>query len=903
MTSIDPKNSRVVLIGCGKYDDKKFSPDAASASEMARKITNNIFSLANIFRNPCVIGVPNDQVIEVLNPSSPLDVTTPFEKAAKEATDTLIVYFAGHGLICHNSVDLGLAVVRTDYSSPDNSVIKSTSLLTIIRKSTAKKRILILDCCFSGRIITNFMGAGDASGAAVSLTGIVAANFAVSGVYLLAACGPGERATFMHNEHHTDFTGELISILQNGVSEGPEYISTKYIFTRICTTKAAMPGMPTPIQLIIDRGGEIVVAVNLQHPPSTLAETVPSSTVTKPSIPSVVAADCLARLVADAVPVTSAKREIQARSSLLWPSTVLAAIFGGLGVVLALLQSKGWPPISLDMLPKPIGGALNWDWKSLAFLVGSPIGAIWVGVLAGAVAGCLRLRTKTEEETAVKVAAVRAGFWSLVRTRDPLVWFLLKYWSFRLFAAIGAAVLIGLGSLIGALLGGDLFGPDYGVKLGAIIGATVVSRYPTWGITVSFAASGFAFFVFLFVLFVTWLTGIGDPGRDAERTWYFSVWSFVMVLCAADSKRHISEYEYSLAVPSELNWMPIRWIGRLWILARIFVLLLAGLYWRHHYSEQFARLDGHNDVVSGTKFTSDGMILFTSSWDKSVQAWFKDDSQLKGLSIRQVTEIRCLAISTDGKLVAVGRGRVKDPKDPDSEAEDCVIWVWNMRNNIGPNNPRELRHNRPVLSIAISPTDPNTLISTAGDGVIVWSLASGKPIEGPPFDGRGVRWAGHTSTITALAFSPDGRRVASASKDGTVRVRDMDDPAGANARVFNGHDGFVKCVAYSPDGRWIASGGKDGTVRLWDVWTGAAAGVFRGHSKEVNGIAFSPRSDRLVSGGDDNTVRVWAVGTDHEIRRFTGHTGSVGSVDVTQDGKLIVAGDSGGTVRLWRMPP
>src|SRR5262249_27322029 len=104
---------------------------------------------------------------------------------------------------------------------------------------------------------------------------------------------------------------------------------------------------------------------------------------------------------------------------------------------------------------------------------------------------------------------------------------------------------------------------------------------------------------------------------------------------------------------------------------------------------------------------------------------------------------------------------------------------------------------------------------------------------------------GHARGVRAVAFSPDGSRVASAGADGLVRVRDRRGPG--QEFCLRGHAGEVMAVTFSPDGRRLASGGADGTVRLWDAARGDAVAVCRGHHGGVTGLAFDPSSRRLAS--------------------------------------------------------
>jgi serine/threonine protein kinase len=204
--------------------------------------------------------------------------------------------------------------------------------------------------------------------------------------------------------------------------------------------------------------------------------------------------------------------------------------------------------------------------------------------------------------------------------------------------------------------------------------------------------------------------------------------------------------------------------------------------------------------------------------------------------------------------------------------------------------PRTMQGETAIASVAFS-HDGRTLASGGEDSrIALWDVASAK---------LSRRLPAHTRTVRSVAFSPDGRTLAWGGGDSRVELWDV--ASGQVLYTLPAQSGVVSSVSFSPDGSILASGSHNKKIVLWDVISGKMrlSRPLEGHKGKVWSVAFSPDGLTLASGSGDNRIKLWNVDNGQMLRTLEGHTGTVPTVAFNPSGRTLASGSWDNTIKLW----
>ncbi len=313
----------------------------------------------------------------------------------------------------------------------------------------------------------------------------------------------------------------------------------------------------------------------------------------------------------------------------------------------------------------------------------------------------------------------------------------------------------------------------------------------------------------------------------------------------------------------------------------------------------------HDDEVGHAAFSPDGRRIVTTSRDAGVRVWDAATGKLVCPPIQHTLEVRSAAFSPDSRRIVTTCGvvvfdsqyiyprrlpngeRVKVVRTPAASLGEAQVWDAATGQPIGP----PLRHTDIVDQAAFSPDGKKVVTASRDQTAVIWNATTGIPLAPPLKHGARVRHA---------VFSPDGRRVLTASNDRTARLWDAatGQPLGAPLQ----HNKGVLYAVFSPDGRKIVTTSRDQTACLWDALTGRLFLLPLKHNSDVWHAEFSPDGRCVVTAGSEPVVRVWDAASGALVACLP-HNNSGTFATFSPEGRRLLTISRDRTARLWELFP
>lgn len=711
----DPRSSAAVLVGCADYAELPALP-AVSAG---------LADLRTALTDPTTGGFTADTCQVIAEPTDPGRLARVLLEAARTTLDTLLVYYAGHGVLDEdNNLHLALNRTSTDQALVPDTALPFARVRSILRASPATNRIVILDCCFAGRAIHDMSGP-DLSTRAV-----------ISGSYVLTATDADKTARAPGGARHTAFTGALLDLLHGGIPDGPDLLTLEAIYPHLrhCLLGQGLPeprrqgtdtaaglaltrnpaARPVPVPVPVSLGARLALSepVALGAPaaqgepvamtmgePAAVAVPVAAGEPVAEAVTPVDAIDVLTKSTHRPEPELQEALELQEASSrrfirrvsrkrlLLAVAGLLVVISFGINYARGDKHDQGLDEASQSS-PTPASSSQ----RHIA--------------LSGPV------RVLTGHSEAVSAVAYAPGGKSLATGSDKI----LRIWNpvtgkpLRSFSKYSDGSVTALA-----------YAPN-GATL-AVATANPPSGFPFFG--GGHSAKAAASYESTLRLW--------DPARGVDLNTLTDRTNRVAAMAYAPDGKAIA------TAGSD---------GTIYLTnARTDHTLSdkAAQIWSTATGKRLKTLAGFKGSVTSVAYAPDGKTLATAGADQRIRIWNPSTGK-KLKTLVSASGLTAIAYAPDGKTLAAA-------------GTDAHVRIWNV--TTGTVLKTLAGHSNSVTALAWAPDGTSLATGSDDTTVLIWNPADGK---------RLTTLSGHSGGVTALAWAPDGATLATGSNDKTVRL-------------------------------------------------------------------------------------------------------------------------------------